>query len=824
MDENKVNSNLIASINLSRNTPVALVVGAAGFIGSFLSEKLLDHKITVIGVDNFKNGTRENLSECTKNSHFHLIAESAEDLKLDLPRLDYIFIVAGQDYRLNNILSLSREYKSKIIFISWINLYDHKSSLIWFKKTEGEIAQFAKDHSLNARVLRLSATFGPRMNFRVEDPIVDLIVAALKDNLQEEDLTLEFSTRAIYIDDTVNLIIKSMLSGSTAWKIFDGANPIPVKVSEVKQILLDPIWHENRGFTPSELPPWSTPNLERTIKELHWHPKKGLVEALKETLKYFKDHEFKIPEKTLVEHVEHKVEEKIATEEVGFKVKYPKVQWGKLIILALFFYSFIYPLMTASLGLSFLNYKVSGIVKNYQKGELDRVLVDISNTKIIFSQVADALDPFIGLGNIVLKDKTKSFEDQLGAYKEGLNGAEHLTLGSKNLISAIKAITGEKPQSLEEFLPIAEVELAAAEIALLPLSLNAKNSNIISLANFTTQARELSKILPVLINSLSDNNYLVLLQDNNELTPAGGVVTAIALVSFEKGKLAPIKVMDPSVLNNYQGEADFKASSRGFITLFNQTDQTEVDGVVAIDLDAASDFLGNGLTLNEVSVAKQGSKEFPKEFTKELIEKVLYLLDSNFIETTSSFQKSVDRGHIQVFLKNPRLSNLNSSNFTETTTLKNEDFLAVIESNIGSNKANYFLDKSFGLEIVEGKHNLSINLTNRSPNEVWPGGSYMANVAIFTPLGSKLTSIKFGEEDLTLKVNTTVDYNKTVYGVNIKLLPKEAKSLNVTYQTNKFNILNVIKQAGSEDDPLVVTLPGGKVINTKLSENQKIDL
>ena len=81
-------------INLSRNTPVALVVGAAGFLGSHLSEKLLDHKIAVVGVDNFKSGKKENITEVTKDSHFHFINTDAEDLTLDLSRLDYIFIVA----------------------------------------------------------------------------------------------------------------------------------------------------------------------------------------------------------------------------------------------------------------------------------------------------------------------------------------------------------------------------------------------------------------------------------------------------------------------------------------------------------------------------------------------------------------------------------------------------------------------------------------------------------------------------------------------------------------------------------------------------------
>ena len=85
------------SILLSRNTPVALVVGAAGFLGSNLVDHLLEKNIQVIGVDNYSTGKRENLSEASKNKNFHEITESAQNLRLELQRLDYlVFIAEGE--------------------------------------------------------------------------------------------------------------------------------------------------------------------------------------------------------------------------------------------------------------------------------------------------------------------------------------------------------------------------------------------------------------------------------------------------------------------------------------------------------------------------------------------------------------------------------------------------------------------------------------------------------------------------------------------------------------------------------------------------------
>ena len=72
--------------NLSRNSPIALVVGAAGFIGSYICERLITHNIQVIGVDDFSTGDKENISSLIKHRRFILLTTNVENLNLDLPR------------------------------------------------------------------------------------------------------------------------------------------------------------------------------------------------------------------------------------------------------------------------------------------------------------------------------------------------------------------------------------------------------------------------------------------------------------------------------------------------------------------------------------------------------------------------------------------------------------------------------------------------------------------------------------------------------------------------------------------------------------------
>ena len=880
MEDFKENSINKASINVSRNSPTALVVGAAGFIGSHLSEKLLDHKITVIGVDNFKSGKRENITELAKSSHFHFINSDAENLILDLPRLDYIFIVAGEGWGVSKILSLAKEYKAKIIFISWIDLYDHKSNFGWFKKIEGELADFAKEHHLNARVLRLSPVYGPRMNLEVSDPIISLITASLNDKLQEESTTMDFSTRALYITDATTLIIKSLFSGSTSWKIFDGVSPSPIKVSEVKQVLMDPIWHDQRGFTPSELPPWPTPNLERTQKELHWQPKMDLVKSLKETINYFKEHDFSPPQKLEenlfikkdVEEDSEKEKPAVIEEEKKDKkkrgVKMPKIPVARLIILTIFFYAFIYPLMVLGLGLTFLNIQINSSLESLKRGEFEKSLSNARRGKEVALQIKDAISPFLVIGNSIIPTQTQQINEKFTSLNQTIVGSEHLILGTENLFLSFKSVSGEKTGESGKYFEMASIEFQAAEQVLLPISISSNDERIKYLTTQATKNRSLAKSMPVFVSD--DKNYLVLLQDSTELRPTGGVIAAVGLLSFSDGKLKSIevetpgsidskiktKVAPPKFLTEDMGktnwdfkdtnwEPDFPTGAARVISFYNQVNPVKIDGVITLDLQAAKDLL---LATGELSLAgrervsadnlisqatiNQGEELFLANFTKELLNRIFFGSDKIVIQTLESLENSLSKKHILIFVTDSKLSAfLQSGNISGKIPRPSSvdgDILAFSEANMGSNKANHFIDKNLSLEItnVNGglNHRLQVNFVNRSPNDVWPGGTLKNRIRVFVPYGSKLISLKYGETDITQRVTTVVDYGRSVYEFLIDVGPKEAKSLSLNYQTIDFKSLYLVKQPGTNEDLIQLNLPNGQSYSQKFENDLEIDL
>ena len=77
----------LQSYNTSRNfrccamAVMVLVTGAAGFIGSNLTERLLEQGCEVVGLDNLSSGNRLNLAEALRNARFKFVEGDLSDLK-----------------------------------------------------------------------------------------------------------------------------------------------------------------------------------------------------------------------------------------------------------------------------------------------------------------------------------------------------------------------------------------------------------------------------------------------------------------------------------------------------------------------------------------------------------------------------------------------------------------------------------------------------------------------------------------------------------------------------------------------------------------------
>jgi dTDP-glucose 4,6-dehydratase len=305
--------------------PRALVTGAAGFIGSHLSEHLLGKGFSVIGVDNLATGDVANIE--------HLVGRDFVFVKHDVTNyiavvgpLDYIFHFASPaspiDYLklpiqtlkvgslgTHNCLGLARAKGARFLLASTSETYgdplvhpqreDYWGNVnpIGPRGVYDEAKRFAeaitmayhRAHGIPTRIVRIFNTYGPRM--RLEDGRA--IPAFLSQALRNEDVTVfgdGSQTRSLcYVSDLVDGIYRLMISDFS--DPVNVGNPAELTMRQLAERIVAITGSRSRIVErplPVDDPKRRQPDITRARTILGWEPKVPLEEGLPRTIEYFR--------------------------------------------------------------------------------------------------------------------------------------------------------------------------------------------------------------------------------------------------------------------------------------------------------------------------------------------------------------------------------------------------------------------------------------------------------------------------------------------------------------------------------------------------------
>jgi nucleoside-diphosphate-sugar epimerase len=308
-----------------------LVTGAAGFLGSFLSEKLLSHGYSVVGIDNFFRGKKEYLPKHENFIFYKLnLAKEAdkfkEIIKNDKPEMlfhyaaingtkyfyDIPYQVVNDNIRITqNVLAACKNSSvKKIIYASssetygepikvptpethpiLLNIHTDRDSYASSKAIcDFYVKLFAKENNLDFLILRIFNTYGPHMDTSEYGQVVPEFIDKMLNDKQFTIIGDGQHTRSFcYVSDHTRLVLK--LAEKVSNEIVNVGNDKEIKIVDLaKQMHM----LENKDFNPKFLPGREydhkrrRPDISKLKKLTSDHPKISLEEGLRKTIDAFK--------------------------------------------------------------------------------------------------------------------------------------------------------------------------------------------------------------------------------------------------------------------------------------------------------------------------------------------------------------------------------------------------------------------------------------------------------------------------------------------------------------------------------------------------------
>ena len=307
-----------------------LITGGVGFIGSHLSDKLLNDGYKVICLDNLLTGSKKNVEHLLDNPNFEFVkADITQPLIFNTQSLDYIFHLASPaspiDYQnypeetllanstgTLNVLKLAKETGAKVLIASTSEVYgdplEHPQKETYFgnvntfgprscydeSKRFAETATYVyfRKHDIDARIIRIFNTYGPKMQKDDGRVVSNFIMQSLSDAPIKIDGDGSQTRSFCYVEDLVEGITKAMFTQGTKGEIFNLGNPDEFTIKDLAEKIIkltdSKSEIEYSGTFREDDPMRRQPDITKAKEILDWEPKTNIETGLQKTIEFYK--------------------------------------------------------------------------------------------------------------------------------------------------------------------------------------------------------------------------------------------------------------------------------------------------------------------------------------------------------------------------------------------------------------------------------------------------------------------------------------------------------------------------------------------------------
>jgi dTDP-glucose 4,6-dehydratase len=310
----------------SKGSPISVVTGSAGFLGSHLTDRLLAEGHRVIGIDNFITGNVANFSHLAGNENFRFVKHDVSNFIYLPDDVDFIYNFASPaspiDYLefpiqtlkvgslgTHNTLGLAKAKGAAYLIASTSECYgdplEHPQKETYWgnvnpvgprgcydeakRFSEAMTMAYHRFHKVNTHIVRIFNTYGPRMRLRDGRVVPAFIGQALTD----KPLTVfgdGSQTRSFcYCTDLIDGIFK--LSQSDYHEPVNIGNPREMTIKEFGEHIIQFTGTKSKfDFKPIPVddPKVRRPDITLAKKLLGWEPRVSFEEGIAKTIEFFR--------------------------------------------------------------------------------------------------------------------------------------------------------------------------------------------------------------------------------------------------------------------------------------------------------------------------------------------------------------------------------------------------------------------------------------------------------------------------------------------------------------------------------------------------------
>ena len=302
-----------------------LITGGAGFIGSHLTERLLKQGHSVIIIDNFHTGSRDNIHHLLHNDKLEIYRQDVtEHYRMEVDRIYNLACPASPIHYqrspvktvltsvmgMINALNLAKEIKARVLQASTSEIYGDPEVHPQVEEYWGNVNtigprscydegkrvaetlmfDFHRENHVDIRLARIFNTYGPRMSPDDGRVVSNFILQALRG----EPITIfgdGSQTRSFcFVDDMVEGLIRLMDHDQITGPVNLG-NPDERSIKQIAELIIELAKSSSKIIykpLPQDDPTRRKPDIALARKTLDWSPKITLEQGLPKVIEYFK--------------------------------------------------------------------------------------------------------------------------------------------------------------------------------------------------------------------------------------------------------------------------------------------------------------------------------------------------------------------------------------------------------------------------------------------------------------------------------------------------------------------------------------------------------